>query len=72
MTCQFTVSIATSTGSIDLVSPMDWFDCHAAILAALGITDATPVTSAAQAEAISAKAVRAAAMPAKHLRRVRT
>ena len=53
MTCKFTITIPA--GRIDLVSPMDWFACHAAILDAMGIEDAGPVESEAQARAIAAK-----------------
>jgi len=50
MTCKFRVTIPA--GSVDLVSPMDWFACHQQILAVMGIKDAGPVNSEAQALAI--------------------
>lgn len=53
MTCKFTVT--TPAGSINLVSSMDWFACHAAILAVMGIKDQGPVESEAQARAIAEK-----------------
>lgn len=70
MTCKFQITIPA--GSINLTSPMDWWEVRAAILQVMGIKDAGPVASQAQAEAIAATAVRrhqaapsGAAMPAK-------
>lgn len=57
MPCKFTVTTATQTA--DLTSPMDWWACQAAILQAMGIADAGPVASQAQAEAIAAASVKA-------------
>lgn len=52
MTCKFTITIPA--GSIDLVSPMDWWQCHAKLLEVMGIQDASPVANRAAAEATSA------------------
>ena len=57
MTCKFTLTIPA--GEIDLVSPMDWFACQAVILAQMGIKDANPVLTEAEAVKVADKALRA-------------
>lgn len=57
MTCQFRITIPK--GGIDLTSPMDWFACHAVILAQMGIKDAGPVLTEAEAVKVADKALRA-------------
>jgi len=54
MTCKFTITLPA--GSIDLTSPMDWWECHAVILAQMGIKDANPVLTEAQADKIGQEA----------------
>lgn len=57
MTTNFTIAIPA--GSIDLTSPMDFFACQAILLAGMGIKDANPVTSEAEAVKHADKALRA-------------
>lgn len=51
MTRKFTLTIPA--GEIDLVSPMDWVACHAEVLKTMGIKDANPLTSEAEADKVS-------------------
>jgi hypothetical protein len=61
-------TVQTSILSCDLSAPGDWFATHAAILEVMGIKDAGPVQSEAEADMIGQKA----AERARKLRRARS
>lgn len=56
MTCKFRITIPA--GSIDLVSPMGFWECHAAILEVMGIKDQGPVKTQEHARQIAEEAAR--------------
>jgi len=49
-------TVQTKTLTCDLSAPGDWFKTHAAILAQMGIKDANPVLTEAEADKIGKEA----------------